>query len=86
MPLPSGRSRFFSFPERTLTPGRYAVVPRKGNTMANQNRPSQQNQSSGRKPGEQQGGGLKPGQQSQAPVKNDKNSKEPFDQTSDSDT
>jgi hypothetical protein len=59
----------------------------KGNSMTNQNKPGQLNQSP-QKPGQQQGGGPKPGQpgqQSQAPG-NDKNPKEPFDQKSDSDT
>jgi hypothetical protein len=58
----------------------------KGNTMTNQNKPGQQNQSPGQKPGQQQGGGQKPGQQSQSPGKDDKNPKEPYDQKSNSDT
>jgi hypothetical protein len=58
----------------------------KGNTMTNQNKPGQQNQSPGQKPGQQEGGGQKPGQQSQSPGKDDKNPKEPYDQKSNSDT
>jgi hypothetical protein len=58
----------------------------KGNNMTNQNRPGQQNQAPGQKPGQQQGGGSKPGQQSQAPGKDNRNPKEPLDQTSNSDT
>ena len=54
--------------------------------MTNQNKPGQQNQSPGQKPGQQQGGGQKPGQQSQAPAKGDKKPKEPHRQASDTDT
>ena len=56
--------------------------------MSNQNdqKPGQQNQNPGQKPGQQQGGGQTPGQQSQAPGKGNKTPKVPNDQTSDTDT
>ena len=54
--------------------------------MTNQNRPGQQNQAPGQKPGQQQGGGQKPGQQSQKPGGGDKNPKQPDEQTSNTDT
>lgn len=54
--------------------------------MTKQNKPGQQNQTPGQKPGQQQGGGQKPGQQSQAPGKGSDNPKEPLDQRSDTDT
>jgi hypothetical protein len=53
--------------------------------MTSQNKPGQQNQAPGQKPG-QQGGGQKPGQQSQTPGSGDKDPKEPHRQTSTTDT
>ena len=41
--------------------------------MSNQNKPGQQNQNPGQKPGQQQGGGQKPGQQQQDPGRQGKN-------------